>query len=172
MSIYINSAAFEDLLDDICAELNAREIDLVASFDAMGFVLGAVLGARLGKGFLPIRTSDKLCVDTGKVGYGHYSGRTQDMERRTPAFAEGTRVLRVDQWVETGGRLDGAVRLVECKGGAVAGMVAGAMEENEATDADRATYKIVKAVQQNAPWQTACTFPTVGRTKEPAPVCA
>ena len=116
-SIYINSSAFSDLLDDLCADLDADEIDVVAGLDAMGFVLGAALGARLGRGFLPIRKSGKLCVDTDKVTYGNYSGRTQDMEMRTPAFAPGTRVLLADQWVETGGTMDGAVRLIERQGG-------------------------------------------------------
>lgn len=184
-SIYINAAAFNDLLDDLCAELNADEIDVVAGLDAMGLVLGAALGARLGRGFLPIRKAGKLCVDTEKVSYGNYSGRTQDMEMRTPAFAEGTRVLLADQWVETGGTMDGAVRLVERQGGQVAGMVAIAMEENASTDAYRRAYKVVTAVRQGTPWQTECnaqrlssfdhyavarTFPTAGRT--PAPVSA
>jgi ABC-type multidrug transport system fused ATPase/permease subunit len=59
-SIYINAAAFGDLLDDLCAELDADEIDVVGGLDAMGFVLGAALAARLGRGFLPIRKAGKL----------------------------------------------------------------------------------------------------------------
>jgi len=184
-SIYINSVAFNDLLDDLCADLDADAIDVVAGLDAMGFVLGSALGARLGRGFLPIRKAGKLCVDTDRVSYGNYSGRTQDMEMRTPAFATGTRVLLVDQWVETGGTMDGAVRLVERQGGKVAGMVAIAMEENAATDAYRARYKVVTAVRQNTRWQAECnaqwlssfdayeagrTFPTAGRTSPAAAV--
>ena len=87
----------------------------------------------------------------------------------------------------TGGTMDGAVRLVERQGGKVAGMVAVAMEENEATNAYRANYKVVTAVLQNTPWQAECnaqrlssfdtyaaerTFPTAGRTKGPEPVGA
>lgn len=181
-SIYINATAFNDLLDDLCAELNAQKIDVVAGLDAMGFVLGSALAARLGRGFLPIRKAGKLCVDTDKVSYGNYSGRTQDMEMRTPAFAKGTRVLIADQWIETGGTMDGAVRLVERQGGQIAGMVAIAMEENAATDAYRAKYKVVTAVLQGTPWQSECnaqrlssfdayeptrTFPTAGRTTVP-----
>ncbi|MCK0151839.1 adenine phosphoribosyltransferase [Marivita sp. S6314] len=183
-SIYINSTAFDDLLDDLLAELDADKIDVVAGLDAMGFVLGAALGARLGRGFLPIRKAGKLCVDTDKVSYGNYSGRTQDMEMRSPAFGKGTRVLLVDQWVETGGTMDGAIRLVERQGGSVAGMVAIAMEENENTAAYRKSYPVVTAVVQGSRWQTECnaqrlssfdtyraerTFPTAGRTAAPAP---
>ena len=54
-SIYINSHAFNDLLDDLTEPLDASAIDVVAGLDAMGFVLGAAIGARLGRGFLPIR---------------------------------------------------------------------------------------------------------------------
>ena len=67
----------------------------------MGFVLGSALAARIGVGFLPIRKTGKLCVDTDSVSFSNYSGRTQDMEMRQPAFAAGTKVLLVDQWIET-----------------------------------------------------------------------
>jgi adenine phosphoribosyltransferase len=123
-SIYINATAFNDLLDDLIADLEGVEFDVVAGLDAMGFVLGAALATRRGVGFLPIRKAGKLCVDTDKVDFGNYSGRTQDMEMRLPAFAPGDRVLLVDQWIETGGTMDGAVRLVERQEGVVAGMVA------------------------------------------------
>lgn len=178
-SIYINSVAFGDLLDDLCAELDPAEIDVVAGLDAMGFVLGAALGARLDRGFLPIRKAGKLCVDTDKVSFGNYSGRTQDMEMRTPAFLPGTRVLLVDQWVETGGTMDGAIRLVERQQGVVAGLVTITMEDNERTAEYRDLYKVVTAVQPGSRWQTeanaqrlssfdnydaARTFPTAGRS--------
>lgn len=181
-SIYINASAFNDLLDDLCAELDAGEIDVVAGLDAMGFVLGAALGARLGKGFLPIRKAGKLCVETDKVSYGNYSGRTQDMEMRMPAFAPGTRVLLADQWVETGGTMDGAIRLVERQGGSVAGMVTIAMEENARTAQYRRDYKVVSAVLPGSRWQAeangqrlssfdsydpARTFPDAGRSAAP-----
>src|SRR6056297_433518 len=178
-SIYINAAAFNDLLDDLCSELEPAEIDVVAGLDAMGFVLAAALGARMKRGFLPIRKAGKLCVDTDKVSFSNYSGRTQDMEMRLPAFAPGTRVLLVDQWVETGGTMDGAIRLVERQEGRVAGIVAIAMERNEKTDLFRQDHHVVTAVMPGSSWQHECnaqrlcsfagyeaprTFPTAGRT--------
>ena len=186
-SIYINAAAFGDLLDDLCADLDAAEVDVVGGLDAMGFVLGSALGVRLGRGFLPIRKAGKLCVDTDRVSFTNYSGRTQDMEMRQPAFAPGTRVLLVDQWVETGGTMDGAIRLVERQGGTVAGIVAIAMERNPATDALKARFKVVTAVTPGSHWQEECdaqelasfarytperTFPTAGRTPSPCPAAA
>ena len=160
-SIYINAAAFTDLLDDITADLNADEIDVVAGLDAMGFVLGAGIAARIRRGFLPIRKAGKLCVDTDKVSFGNYSGRTQDMEMRMPAYAPGTRVLLVDQWVETGGTMDGAIRLVERQEGKVAGMVAIAIETNERTKQYRDSYHCVSAVLPGTNWQEQCDRQTL-----------
>ena len=152
-SIYINGDAFSDLLDDLCADIDATEVDVVGGLDAMGFVLGAALASRLGVGFLPIRKAGKLCVDTDKVSFSNYSGRTQDMEMRTPAFAPGTRVLLADQWIETGGTMDGAIRLIERQGGVVTTLVAIVIEENERTQGYRQSYRCVSAVLPDTEWQ-------------------
>lgn len=160
-SIYINARAFQDLLEDLLADLEGVEYDVVAGLDAMGFVLGAALAARSGVGFLPIRKAGKLCVDTDAVSFGNYSGRTQDMEMRKPAFAPGTRVLLADQWVETGGTMDGAIRLVERQGGTVAGLVAIAIEDNDRTRGYRASFPCVSAVVQGSRWQEECNAQTL-----------
>ena len=160
-SIYINARAFHDLLDDLLADLDGVKYDVVAGLDAMGFVLGSALAARSNVGFLPIRKAGKLCVETDSVTFNNYSGRTQDMEMRQPAFAAGTRVLLADQWVETGGTMDGAIRLVERQGGVVAGLVAIAIEENERTNGYRKTYPCVSAVVPNSRWQTECNTQTL-----------
>ena len=152
-SIYINGKAYHDLLDDLCADLNADDIDVVAGLDAMGFVLAAGIAARIGRGFLPIRKAGKLCVDTDIASMTNYSGQTQAMEMRLPAFAPETRVLLVDQWVETGGTMHGAVQLVEQQKGKVAGMVAIVMEGNENTAEYRKKYNCVTVIQPDTEWQ-------------------
>ena len=160
-SIYINGAAFHDLLDDLEADLQGVEADVVAGLDAMGFVLGSALATRLGVGFLPIRKAGKLCVDTDKVSFSNYSGRTQDMEMRLPAFAPGTRVLLVDQWVETGGTMEGAIELVHRQKGEVAGLVAIAIEQTERARALTAQYPGFSAVVPGSKWQVECDRQTL-----------
>ena len=155
-SIYINGEAFHDLLDDLCADLEGVEADVIGGLDAMGFVLGAALATRLGVGFLPIRKAGKLCVETDSSSFTNYSGRTQDMEMRKPAFAPGTRVLLVDQWVETGGTMEGAIALVEQQGGHVAGIVAIAIEETERANALCARFPTASAVVRGSKWQAEC----------------
>lgn len=160
-SIYINGEAYHDLLDDLEADLVGVECDVVAGLDSMGFVLGAALAVRLGVGFLPIRKAGKLCVDTDSVSFTNYSGRTQEMEMRRPAFAPGTRVLLVDQWIETGGTIDGAIRLAERQQGEVAGIVAIAIEDNERTRSYRDKYRCVSAVMPDSTWQAECNAQTL-----------
>ena len=152
-SIYINGDAFNDLLDDLCADIDASQVDVVGGLDAMGFVLGSAIAARLNVGFLPIRKAGKLCVDTDKVSFSNYSGRTQDMEMRQPAFAPGTKVLLADQWVETGGTMDGAIRLVERQEGIVTTLATIVMEENERTRGYRERYRCVTAILPDTEWQ-------------------
>ena len=155
-SIYINGEAFHDLLDDLVADLSGVRPDVVAGLDSMGFVLGSALAVRLGVGFLPIRKAGKLCVTTDSVTFTNYSGRAQDMEMRLPAFAAGTKVLIVDQWVETGGTMDAAIRLVERQGGIVVGLAAVAIEENAVTDGYRSRYRCAAAVVPGSRWQAEC----------------
>ena len=155
-SIYINGEAFHDLLDDLVFDLVNVKCDVVAGLDAMGFVLGTALATRLNVGFLPIRKAGKLCVDTDSVTFSNYSGRIQDMEVRLPAFSRGTRVLLVDQWIETGGTMDGAIRLVKRQEGIVAGLVAIAMESNAKTDEYREYFPCITAVRPNTDLQTQC----------------
>jgi len=160
-SIYINGEAFHDLLDDLTADLEGVEADVIGGLDAMGFVLGAALATRLGVGFLPIRKAGKLCVDTDNATFSNYSGRTQDMEMRKPAFQPGTRVLLVDQWVETGGTMEGAIALVEQQGGEVAGIVAIAIEETERAMALCARFPSASAVVRGSKWQAECNAQTL-----------
>lgn len=155
-SIYINGDAFRDLVDDLVTDLAGLSVDVVAGLDAMGFVLGSALATRLGVGFLPVRKAGKLCVETDRVTFTNYSGRTQDMELRLPAFAPGTKVLIADQWVETGGTVDGAIRLVERQGGMVVGIAAIAIEENAVTDGYRRAYRCVSGVVPGSRWQAEC----------------
>ena len=155
-SIYINGDAFHDLLDDLVVDLEHVKCDVVGGLDAMGFVLGSALATRLGVGFLPIRKAGKLCVDTDSATFSNYSGRTQDMEMRKPAFATGTKVLLVDQWIETGGTMDGAIRLVQQQGGKIAGLVAIAMEDNEKTASYRKKFPCITAVLPDTDLQQQC----------------
>jgi adenine phosphoribosyltransferase len=160
-SIYINQDAFQDLLSDLLADLEGVAFDVVGGLDTMGFVLGAGIAARTATGFLPIRKAGKLCVDTDTVEFTNYSRRAQQLEMRKPAFTPGTRVLLADQWIETGGTMDGAIRLVERQGGVVSGLVAIAIEDNAQTAVYRHKYHCAAAVVTGSHWQAECNAKTL-----------
>lgn len=155
-SIYINSQAFNHLIDDLYKDLSGLKCDVVAGLDAMGFVLGGAIANRFSVGFLPIRKSGKLCVETDKVVFTNYTGKKQYMEMRKTAFPSGTRVLVVDQWVETGGTMDAAIRLIEKQHGVVAGLASIAFEDNKNTQDLRKKYFCASAVLPGSRLQTEC----------------
>jgi len=160
-TVYIGARAFHALVDDLAAPFDAADVDVVAGFDAMGFVLGSAIATRLGKGFLTIRKAGKMPVETDSVDFVNYSGRTQQMEMRKPAFAPGTRVLLVDQWIETGGTMDAGIRLVERQGGVVAGIAAVCIEETAGGVALRDRYRCSTAVRPGTSAQAQCNRKTM-----------
>ncbi len=160
-TVYINAGAFHALVDDLVAPFDPSEIDVVAGFDAMGFVLGSAIATRLGTGFLTIRKAGKVPVETDVVDFVNYSGRTQQMEMRKPAFVPGTRVLLVDQWVETGGTMDAGIRLVERQGGVVAGIAAICIEETAGGAVWRGRYRCSTAVIPGTAEQDQCNRKTM-----------
>ena len=158
---YVNAKSFHAMLDDLAEPFGEGEIDVVAGLDAAGFVLGAGLATRLGTGFLTIRKSGKIPVEFDVVPMNNYSGQTQHMEMRKPAFAKGTRVLLVDQWIETGGTMKAGIELVERQGGVVAGVAVVCIEDNDATKAMYDNYKMVSCVVPGSEIQAQCNSQTL-----------
>ena len=155
-SAYINGRAFMQMVDDLVYPFRAVSVDVVAGIDAAGYVLGAALATRLGTGLLTVRKAGKLPVPTEEVEFINYSNRTQSLELRKPAFRPGTRVLLVDQWVETGGTMGAAIELIERQGGVIAGIATVAIEENAQTNALRKTYFCVSSVLPGSDYQSQC----------------
>ncbi|XP_053561202.1 adenine phosphoribosyltransferase [Bombina bombina] len=127
----MDSQALKDCVDDLLQPFKNDQIDMVAGIDAMGFILGAAIASRLGKGFLAIRKAGHLCVETISQPYVDYSGREKIMELRTDTIRAGLRVLLVDQWIETGGTMQAAIKLVEKRGAVVVGVATICIEDSE-----------------------------------------
>ncbi len=84
-------------------------------------ITGGLLAQQLDKGFLVIRKSGKMCVETDALPYRNYSQSEHRLEIRKDPFCPGTRVLIYDQWIETGGTMEAAVKLVEEHQGVITG---------------------------------------------------
>ncbi|HBU00563.1 MAG TPA: adenine phosphoribosyltransferase, partial [Thermotoga naphthophila] len=50
-----NQEAFKEAIDRMCELVFDKEFDLVVAPEARGFILGAAMAYKLGKGFVPVR---------------------------------------------------------------------------------------------------------------------
>ena len=61
-SIYIDARAFSELAQDLLAQFNPRDFDLVVGIDAMGFPLAAAMAIKAGKVFSLAQLRDEIKV--------------------------------------------------------------------------------------------------------------
>jgi adenine phosphoribosyltransferase len=157
-STYAHARAFHEMLDDLVAPFSPDEVDLVAAPDAMGFILGAAMAARLGKGFLPLRKPGRLYMACDSVQYKHHTGRTETLEIPKYVIEQKNRVLLVDQWIETGATIRAAIELIERQGGIVAGISTICIEDNLEGQNLRREYKCSTAVLPGTELQSLAKY--------------
>ena len=112
--------AFSDVMERFVKRYQDEQIDLVVGIESRGFILGAPLALRLGKGFIPVRKEGKLPGPTYGVDYDLEYG-TDRVEVHKDAIPIGSRVLMVDDLLATGGTIGGSSRLIEKAGGIIVG---------------------------------------------------
>jgi len=103
---------------DLLAEQCPKEIDLIVSVEARGFILGAALAYKLGVGFIPVRKPGKLPYETEKVKYELEYGE-DIVEIHKDAIKKGDKVLVFDDLLATGGTARAICDLVEKLGGEI-----------------------------------------------------
>ena len=111
--------AFNSVIDLFVEHYKVEQIDLVVGIESRGFIIGAPLALRLGKGFIPVRKAGKLPGPTHGVEYDLEYG-TDMVEVHRDVIASGSRVLMVDDLLATGGTMEGSTRLIEKAGGVIA----------------------------------------------------
>lgn len=131
--LFADADAFASLLDDLAAQFQSVEFDAVAAIDALGFILGAGIAHRSSKGLIPIRKGGKLPVKTHAVEFIDYTGKSKSLELRKGAFMSGTRLLLVDEWIETGAQIKAAIELINMTDGKVVGIASINIDSNEST---------------------------------------
>jgi adenine phosphoribosyltransferase len=98
-----------------------KDIDVIVSNEARGFIVGAALAYELEVGFVPVRKKGKLpfkCVDfTYKKEY-----ECDTIEVHEDAIGKGQKVLLIDDLLATGGTIKANIDLVETLGGEVVGI--------------------------------------------------
>ncbi len=119
-SLLADPQAFNDVMDRFVKRYQDEKIDLVVGIESRGFILGAPLALRLGKGFIPVRKEGKLPGPTYGVDYDLEYG-TDRVEVHKDAIPPGSKVLMVDDLLATGGTIGGSSRLIEKAGGIIVG---------------------------------------------------
>ena len=109
---------FRLAVDELCRRLEGVDFDLVAGMESRGFIFGAPVAARLGKGFLPVRKPGKLPRETISEDYDLEYG-TATLEIHKDDVKPGQKVVLVDDLLATGGTAAAAAKLVERLGGEV-----------------------------------------------------
>lgn len=118
-TLLLDGAAFRMTIDRLADTLDAHDFAMIAGIEARGFVFGAALAYRLGKGHVMMRKPNKL--PGAKIGrdYALEYG-TDRIEMHLDAFAHGTRVLVIDDLLATGGTAMAAIDLLRDAGAEVA----------------------------------------------------
>lgn len=112
---------FSHLIDLMVERWKDERIDVVAGFDARGFIFGPLLALRLGAAFEQIRKKGKLPGSVITQSYNLEYG-SAEVEMIDDGFIAGKRVLLVDDLLATGGTAQAGAALVEMLGGTVAGL--------------------------------------------------
>jgi adenine phosphoribosyltransferase len=112
---------FKEIIKQLADHYRGKDIDVVVSNEARGFIIGAPLAYELGAGFVPIRKKGKLpskCVNlTYKKEY-----ECDTIEIHEDAVLPGQKVLIVDDLLATGGTVKANIELVEKLGGEIVGI--------------------------------------------------
>ena len=113
-----NAPLFRQTIDLLAERYEPSPVDTIVGVESSGFIIGAALAYRLGKGLCVVRKPGKLPYDTLKATYELEYG-TDSLEVHSDALARDANVLLVDDLVATGGTAAAAATLVEQLGATV-----------------------------------------------------
>lgn len=102
---------FEFTINNFYDRYKNFDIDYIAGIESRGFILGAALAYKMGKGFIPVRKKGKLPGETISQEYDLEYG-TDILEIHTDAFTKGANILLIDDLMATGGTAVGAIDLI------------------------------------------------------------
>ncbi len=117
-----NPEAFKEVIEEMARIASKWQPDVIVGPESRGFLFGAPLALRLGKGFLMARKKGKLPGEALSVSYKlEYGEATLEI----PAFAisKGTRVVIVDDLLATGGTIMALEKLFKEAGAEVVGVI-------------------------------------------------
>ncbi len=111
-TLFKDAECLKELEDELYELYKDKGITKVVGIESRGFVMGAVLAARLRAGFIPARKPGKLPAETIQESFAKEYG-TDTIEIHKDAITEDDVVLIHDDLLATGGTAKAAYNLVK-----------------------------------------------------------
>jgi adenine phosphoribosyltransferase (EC 2.4.2.7) len=111
-TLFKDPDCLKELSDELYEMYKDKGITKVAGIESRGFIMGPILAARLGAGFVPIRKPGKLPADTVEESYNKEYG-TDTIQVHKDAICEDDVVLLHDDLLATGGTMKAAIKLMK-----------------------------------------------------------
>ena len=111
-TMFKDVAALRELSDTLYEMYKDKGITKVVGIESRGFIMGGLLAARLGAGFVPVRKPGKLPAETIEISYEKEYG-TDTIQIHRDAIEPGDVVLMHDDLLATGGTMKAACQLVK-----------------------------------------------------------
>ena len=105
-------------IDEMDALLDGVDFDMIAGAESRGFIFGAPLAYKRGKGLALVRKKGKLPRETISREYDLEYG-TAVIELHKDTITPGQKVVLIDDLIATGGTMEAAAALIEDLGGEV-----------------------------------------------------
>lgn len=120
-TLLADAQAFSQVIELLAEHYADADITHICAVEARGYIFGAPLAARLGKGFIPVRKPGKLPAETISEAYSLEYGKNV-LEVHKDAADSHSKVLIIDDLIATGGSARAAARLMEKLGAKVVGL--------------------------------------------------